>query len=117
MPLAQDPGQAERLFLAGERADPDTLKWAEGHLHRPVIDHWWQTESGWPIAANCMGIEPLPVKPGSPTHPVPGYKVEVLGEGGEQLPAEKEGAVVIRLPLPPGTLCTVWRNDDRFRDT
>jgi len=102
------------LFLAGERTDPDTYHWARNLLQRPVIDHWWQTETGWAIAANCIGIEPLPVKPGSPTKPVPGYKVEILGPEGDPLPAGKEGAIAIRLPLPPGTLPTLWNDDDRF---
>jgi len=105
------------LFLAGERLDPDTYHWARGLLGRPVIDHWWQTETGWPIAANCMGLEPLPVKPGSPTKPVPGYQVEILDEAGNPLPPNREGAVAIRLPLPPGTSPTLWQNDERFRET
>jgi propionyl-CoA synthetase len=105
------------LFLAGERLDPDTYHWARGLLERPVIDHWWQTETGWPVAANCMGLEPLPVKPGSPTKPVPGYLVEILDDEGNLLPPNREGAVAIRLPLPPGTLPTLWNNDERFRDT
>jgi propionyl-CoA synthetase len=79
-----------------------------------VIDHWWQTETGWPIAANCMGIEPLPVKPGSPTKPVPGYEVGVLDEAGQPTPPGVEGAVAIKLPLPPGTLPTLWQDDERF---
>jgi propionyl-CoA synthetase len=91
------------LFLAGERLDPDTYHWASDLLHVPVIDHWWQTETGWPMAANCAGIELLPIKPGSPTKAVPGYRVDVL-----------EGAVAIKLPLPPGTLPTLWQDDDRF---
>jgi propionyl-CoA synthetase len=103
------------LFLAGERLDPDTYHWARSLLDRPVIDHWWQTETGWPIAANCMGLEPLPVKPGSPTKPVPGYRVEILNEAGQPLPPEKEGAVALRLPLPPGTLPTLWQNDEKFK--
>ena len=105
------------LFLAGERLDPDTYHWARALLQRPVIDHWWQTETGWPVAANCMGLGPFPVKPGSPTKPVPGYVVEILDEEGNQLPANREGAVVIRLPLPPGTLPTLWRDDARYIDT
>jgi propionyl-CoA synthetase len=104
------------LFVAGERLDPDTYHWARGLLQRPVVDHWWQTETGWPVAANCMGLEPLPFKPGSPTKPVPGYVVEILDEQGNPTPANREGAVVIRLPLPPGTLPTLWGNDERFRD-
>ncbi len=102
------------LFLAGERADPDTIAWAETHLKVPVIDHWWQTETGWPIVADPAGIELLPVKPGSPTVPMPGYDVQILGEGGEPLPAGRLGAVAIRLPLPPGALPTLWNADDRF---
>jgi len=105
------------LFLAGERLDPDTYHWARNLLQRPVIDHWWQTETGWPAAANCLGLEPLPVKPGSPTKPVPGYRVEILDEEGNAVPANREGAVAIRLPLPPGTFPTLWQNDERFRET
>jgi propionyl-CoA synthetase len=104
------------LFLAGERLDPDTYHWARALLQRPVIDHWWQTETGWPVAANCMGLEPLPVKPGSPTKPVPGYVVEILDEAGKTVPPNRDGAVAIRLPLPPGTLPTLWGNDERFRE-
>jgi propionyl-CoA synthetase len=99
------------LFLAGERCDPDTLHWAEQRLRVPVIDHWWQTETGWPIAANCVGLGMLPVKPGSPTKPVPGYDVRVLAEDGGELKAGDIGAIVIRLPLPPGCLPTLWNND------
>ncbi len=102
------------LFLAGERLDPDTYHWASRLLGVPVIDHWWQTESGWPMAANCMGIEPLPVKPGSPTRPVPGFDVRILRESGDPCEPNEEGAVAVRLPLPPGTLTTLWRADDRF---
>ncbi len=103
------------LFLAGERLDPDTYHWARGLLGKPVIDHWWQTETGWPMAANCMGLEAFPIKPGSPTKPVPGYQIEILDEEGNVLPPEKDGAVVIKLPLPPGTLPTLWRDDERFK--
>ena len=102
------------LFLAGERLDPDTYQWASELLGCPVVDHWWQTESGWPMAANCMGVEPLPVKPGSPTKPVPGYDVEILSESGGRRGPSEEGAVTVRLPLPPGTLSTLWQADDRF---
>lgn len=105
------------LFLAGERLDPDTYFWATKLLGVPVIDHWWQTETGWPIAANCVGIEEFPIKAGSPTKAVPGYRVEVLDETGKALPAGKEGLVAIRLPLPPGTLPTLWQNDDRFMES
>jgi propionyl-CoA synthetase len=102
------------LFLAGERTDPDTLHWAEKALDRPVIDHWWQTETGWAIAANCMGLEPLPVKAGSPTTPVPGWDVRVLDETGKEAPRGQIGAIVVRLPLPPGALTTLWNHDDRY---
>jgi len=103
------------LYLAGERADPDTVQWAERHLKVPVIDHWWQTETGWPIAANPLGIEALPVKLGSPSVALPGYDVQVLDEGGHPLPPGTLGAVAIRLPLPPGTLPTLWNAEARFR--
>jgi len=104
------------LFLAGERADPDTIQWAERHLGVPVIDHWWQTETGWSICANCMGIEALPVKHGSPARPVPGWDLRVLDSRGAEAPAGEIGALVARLPLPPGTLPTLWNADDRFRE-
>jgi len=102
------------LFLAGERLDPETYHWASEQLGIPVIDHWWQTETGWPIAANLRGLEPMPVKPGSPTVPVPGYDVRVLDPAGEPLPTGHEGEIVIRLPLPPGCLPTLWQDDERF---
>ncbi len=103
------------LFLAGERLDPDTYHWARRILGgRPVVDHWWQTETGWPIAANCLGIEALPEKPGSPTRPVPGYDVRVHDGDGADVPAGVTGAIAIRLPLPPGTLATLWGDDERF---
>jgi len=102
------------LFLAGERSDPDTLQWAEDKLKVPVIDHWWQTETGWAIAANCMGLHTFPVKHGSPTKAVPGWDVQVLDEGHHQAPAGQVGALVVKLPLPPGTLPTLWNADDRF---
>ena len=105
------------LFLAGERLDPDTYHWASDLLGVPVIDHWWQTESGWPMAANCMGIEPLAVKAGSPSKPVPGYDIRIVDQAGEQLGADEEGAVAVKLPLPPGTLMTLWRADERFVDS
>ena len=105
------------LFLAGERLDPDTYHWARELLGRPVIDNWWQTETGWPAASNCMGLEPLPFKPGSPTKPVPGYTIQIVDEQGKVQPPNKEGLVVIRLPLPPGTLPTLWNDDARFRAT
>ncbi|NCA69883.1 MAG: propionyl-CoA synthetase [Sphingobacteriia bacterium] len=109
-----DLGGFRALFLAGERCDPDTLQWAERILGVPVIDHWWQTETGWAIAANCLGIEPLPVKPGSPTRAVPGYDVQVLDEEGLAVGAGDIGRIMIRLPLPPGCLSTLWCNDARF---
>jgi len=105
------------LFLAGERLDPDTYYWASDLLKKPVIDHWWQTETGWPVAANCAGIELLPIKAGSPTKPVPGYQVHIINDEGKQLPNGTEGIVVIKLPLPPGTLPTLWQNDDKFRES
>ena len=105
----------QALFLAGERADPDTIEWAQKHLGVPVIDHWWQTETGWAIAANPLGIEELPVKLGSPTVPMPGYDVQVLDEGGQPVPAGTLGAVAIKLPLPPGTLSGLWNAEDRYR--
>ncbi len=105
------------LFLAGERLDPDTYQWSRGLLERPVIDHWWQTESGWPMVSNFMGLEFFPVKPGSPTKPVPGYNINILEETGDPLPREKEGVVAVKLPLPPGTLATLWKNDERFKES
>ncbi|MDU0313965.1 propionyl-CoA synthetase [Phycicoccus sp. M110.8] len=109
-----DLSTLETVFLAGERLDPDTWEWATLRLGVPVVDNWWQTETGWPIAANLRGLEPMPIKPGSPTVPVPGYAVEVLGEAGRPMPAGEEGAICIRLPLPPGTLPTLWGDDDRY---
>jgi propionyl-CoA synthetase len=102
------------LFLAGERLDSDTYHWASKMLDRPVIDHWWQTETGWPITANCMGIEAFPVKPGSSTKPVPGYDVQILDNDGNPVEAGKEGLVTVKLPLPPGTLPTLWQAEQRF---
>jgi propionyl-CoA synthetase len=105
------------LFLAGERCDPDTLQWAENHLGVPVIDHWWQTETGWAICADCIGIEQLPVKPGSPTKPAPGMDVRVVDEQNEEVKRGDIGALVIKLPLPPGTFPTLWNADQRFIDS
>jgi propionyl-CoA synthetase len=102
------------LFLAGERLDPETYRWAGDMLGIPVIDHWWQTETGWPIAADLMGLEPMPTKPGSPTMPVPGYDVRIQGPNGAEAPAGVTGEIVVRLPLPPGCLPTLWRDDQRF---
>jgi propionyl-CoA synthetase len=109
-----DLSRFEALFLAGERCDPDTLGWAESQLEVPVIDHWWQTETGWAIAANCLGIERLPIKPGSPTVSVPGYDVQVLGDDGNQVAPSDIGRIMIKLPMPPGCLPTLWQNDQRF---
>jgi propionyl-CoA synthetase len=105
------------LFLAGERLDPDTYYWASELLQKPVIDHWWQTETGWPIVANCMGIEQFPVKPGSPTKSVPGFDVRILSHEGKELGPDEEGLVAVKLPLPPGTLPTLWNNDQRFLES
>jgi propionyl-CoA synthetase len=104
------------LFLAGERCDPHTLEWAQEKLGVPVIDHWWQTESGWPICANCLGIERLPVVPGSPSRPVPGYDVRVLDAAGNPVAAGEIGALVIKLPLPPGNFISLWNARQRFVD-
>ncbi|NUB44244.1 propionyl-CoA synthetase [Fertoebacter nigrum] len=104
----------QTLYLAGERADPDTVIWAQDHLKVPVIDHWWQTETGWPIAANPVGLGALPVKVGSPSVPMPGYDVQVLDEAGHPVPAGTLGAIAIKLPLPPGTLPTLWNAEARF---
>jgi propionyl-CoA synthetase len=105
------------LFIVGERLDPDTYYWVSELLKKPVIDHWWQTETGWPAASNCMGLEPFPIKAGSATKPVPGYQVEILDNEGEVLPPETEGIVGIKLPLPPGCLMTLWKNDSRFKES
>jgi propionyl-CoA synthetase len=102
------------LFLAGERADPDTLHWAEGHLRRPVLDHWWQTETGWAIVANCVGLGMLPVKYGSPTKAVPGYDVQVVDDDCRPVAPGTIGNLVVKLPLPPGCLPTLWNNDDGY---
>ncbi|MDA0306863.1 MAG: propionyl-CoA synthetase [Proteobacteria bacterium] len=102
------------LFLAGERTDPDTLHWAEEKVGVPVIDHWWQTETGWSIAANCVGLHKYPVKPGSPTKAAPGFDVRILGPDGEAVPTGETGAICIKLPLPPSCLPTLWNADDRF---
>ena len=103
------------IYLAGERADPDTIEWTREMTGKPVYDHWWQTETGWTIAGNPVGIEPLPVKLGSPTVPMPGYDIQILGEDGTPLPAGELGAIAVKLPLPPGTLPTLWNAADRFR--
>ncbi|WP_340686954.1 propionyl-CoA synthetase [Amycolatopsis coloradensis] len=111
-----DISRFRTLFMAGERLDPETYHWASGKLGVPVIDHWWQTETGWPIAANPRGLEPMPVKAGSSTKPVPGWDVRILDRAGGQLPAGEEGAIVITLPLPPGSLPTLWGADERYRE-
>ncbi|QFU09604.1 Acetyl-coenzyme A synthetase [Rhodobacteraceae bacterium THAF1] len=103
------------LYLAGERADPDTIEWAQKVMGVPVYDHWWQTESGYPMVANPTGIEALPVKIGSPTVPMPGYEVHILAEDGAEKPRGELGSIAIKLPLPPGTLPTLWQADDRYR--
>jgi propionyl-CoA synthetase len=109
-----DLSEFKYLFLAGERLDPDTYHWASKLLNKPVIDHWWQTETGWPITADSVGIEPFPVKPGSSTKPVPGFDVQILDTSGKPLPPNQEGLIAIRLPLPPGTLPTLWNAEERF---
>jgi propionyl-CoA synthetase len=105
------------LFLAGERLDPETYRWAGELLGVPVVDHWWQTETAWAIAADPMGLERLPTKPGSPTVPIPGYDVRILGEDGAELPPGQTGQIVVRLPLPPGCLPTLWHNDEGFKNS
>jgi len=109
-----DLSNFKALFLAGERCDPDTLHWAESRLQVPVIDHWWQTETGWPICSNCLGIEPLTVKAGSPSKPVPGWDVRVVDAENRETKCGEIGALVIKLPLPPGTFPTLWNADERF---
>ncbi len=104
------------LFLAGERLDPDTLTWAQNALKIPVIDHWWQTETGWAIAANCVGLHQFEVKPGSPTKAAPGWNMAVLGDDGHPVAPGDIGAIVAKLPLPPGTLPTLWKNDERYKE-
>jgi len=110
-----DLSRFRALFLAGERCDPATLQWAEERLKVPVVDHWWQTETGWSICGNYLGIERLPVKPGSPTLPGPGWDLAVLDGNGQPLSSGRIGALVARLPLPPGTLPTLWNAKDRFQ--
>jgi propionyl-CoA synthetase len=109
-----DVSSLECLFLAGERLDPDTYAWATEKVGVPVVDNWWQTETGWPICANLRGLAPLPLKPGSPSVPVPGYDVHVLDANGQPAPAGADGAICLRLPLPPGTLPTLWGDDERY---
>lgn len=112
-----DLSSLKALYLAGERCDPDTLFWARDKLKKPVVDHWWQTETGWAIAANPLGIEELEVKPGSPTVPMPGYNVQVLAQDGTEMPAGEMGDIVVKLPMAPGCLPGLWNNDQRFFDS
>ena len=112
-----DMSAFKTLYLAGERADPDTIKWAEAHLRVPVIDHWWQTETGWCIAGNPVGLGQLPVKYGSPTVGLPGWDIQVVDEAAKPLPANTMGSIVLKLPLPPGALPTLWNNDTRMRES
>jgi len=109
-----DTSNFKYLFLAGERLDPDTLHWAEDHLKVPVIDHWWQTETAWAIAANCAGLHRFPIKPGSPTKPAPGWNLKVLDPDSNPLPAGEIGTLTVKLPLPPGALPTLWQNDEGY---
>ncbi len=112
-----DLSSLQTLFLAGERCDPTTIEWAENKLKIPVIDHWWQTETGWPITANCLGLEKLPVKHGSASRPVPGFNLKVLDETGNSLPAGEMGKIALKLPLPPGCLQSLWNNDQGYIDS
>ena len=112
-----DLSRFRALFLAGERADPDTVAWAEGLLKVPVIDHWWQTETGWCIAGNPLGLGLLPVKHGSAAVPMPGYHIDIVDERSTALPANTIGSIVVKLPLPPGSLPTLWQQDERFRES
>ncbi|WP_072681023.1 acetate--CoA ligase [Rhodococcoides corynebacterioides] len=109
-----DTSELDALFVAGERLDPDTFAWASRVLDRPVVDHWWQTETGWPICANLLGLEPMPIKAGSPTVPVPGFRVAVVDASGGPVPAGTEGSIVVELPLPPGTLTGLWNDETRY---
>lgn len=117
MIASHDLGSLRALFVAGERLDPDTFHFASDLLQIPVVDNWWQTETGWPIASNPLGLEELPAKAGSPTTPVPGFAVQIRDALGEKVPAGQEGNIVVQLPLPPGALTTLWGNDQRFIDT
>ncbi len=109
-----DLSKMDTLFLAGERADPDTIQWAERMLDKPVIDHWWQTETGWAMAANCLGLGRFPVKYGSPTKPTPGYDIDILDDAGHAVPDGEIGAICVKLPLPPSGLPTLWNNDEGY---
>jgi propionyl-CoA synthetase len=112
-----DVSSMRTLFLAGERADPDTVAWAEQILGVPVIDHWWQTETGWAIAGNPVGLGALPVKHGSPTVAMPGFDIHIVDEGCHEVPAGKMGSIVVKLPLPPGCLPTLWQQDKRMKES
>jgi propionyl-CoA synthetase len=112
-----DMSHFRNLFLAGERTDPDTLHWAEDKLGVPVIDHWWQTETGWAIGANCIGIERLPIKAGSSSRAVPGYDVQILDTAGHEVPRGEMGAIAVKLPMPPSCLPTLWNADQRYIDS
>ncbi len=112
-----DLSKFRALFLAGERADPPTIQWAEEHLKKPVLDHWWQTETGWCIAGNPLGLGALPVKYGSACVPMPGYQIDIVDEACHPVPANKIGSIVVKLPLPPGNFPTLWQQDDRFQDS
>jgi propionyl-CoA synthetase len=116
MMAGYDLSEFRALFLAGERADPPTVEWAEQILGRPVIDHWWQTETGWCIAGNPIGVEPLPVRHGSLSAPMPGYDIRCLDEGGQPVEPGRMGSIAVKLPLPPGALPTLWRQEARFRE-
>ncbi|WP_350455563.1 propionyl-CoA synthetase [Marinobacter sediminum] len=107
----------KRIFLAGERLDPPTYEWLKEHTNLPILDHWWQTETGWAICCNPVGIEMMATKPGSATVPSPGYNVQVVGMNGSQMPAGEQGQIAVKLPLPPGCLTTIWGDDDRFRNS
>lgn len=112
-----DVSSLKRLFLAGERLDPSTYEWLKEHTGLPVLDHWWQTETGWAICCNPVGIEQMPTKPGSATYPTPGYNVQIIDGNGRQVGFGEQGQVAVKLPLPPGCLSTVWGDDNRFRKT
>jgi propionyl-CoA synthetase len=112
-----DLSKFRTLFLAGERADPDTIVWAENLLNKPVIDHWWQTETGWAICGNPVGLGQLPIKHGSPTVPMPGYDLRIVDESCKELPRGTMGSIVVKLPLPPSCLPTLWQADDRMRES
>jgi len=114
---AQDLSCMKYLFLAGERTDPDTYHWARDLLGKPVIDHWWQTETGWSIAGNPMGLDPQETKAGSPTFAIPGWNLQILDDEGKEMPAGSDGIITVKLPLPPGTLLTLWGNDQRCKES